>query len=337
MKLITLILFLTIAACGSNHKQSSSTFTLAFGSCNRQNLKNELWTAIDDNHPDVWVWGGDNIYSDTEDMDFLRENYLIQKHNPAYKHFTKTTDIIGSWDDHDYGLNDGGKNYSKKAESQQLFLDFMDVPKDSPRRKQAGIYASHDYQIGDYSIKIIVLDTRYFRSDITPDPHPSGDHRYVPNAYGKGTMLGQEQWQWLEKQLNQSTADFNVISSSIQFLSPYHGFEKWANMPHEMDKMEQIIKTSHAKNVIILSGDRHISEFSKKNIEGMDYPLLDFTSSGLTHAYNKEKIEDNPYRVGHNVVVNSFGIIRFDFKTKQVVLEIRGKDNQLLESYTQYY
>jgi alkaline phosphatase D len=33
-------------------------------------------------------------------------------------------------DDHDYGKNDGGAEYPNKQGSQQLFLDFLDEPKD---------------------------------------------------------------------------------------------------------------------------------------------------------------------------------------------------------------
>jgi len=337
MKLITITLVLTISACTTTSKKPNASFTLAFGSCNEQHLENVLWQEIEKHHPDVWVWGGDIIYSDTYDMDVLRKNYQIQKDNIAYKHFVGTTEIIGSWDDHDYGVNDGGIEYSEKAASQQLFLDFMNVPKDSSRRSQEGIYNAHDYQIGKHSIKIIVLDTRYFRTAITPNPNPAGDQRFIPNNYGDGTMLGEAQWQWLEQQLKNSKADFNIINSSIQFLSPVHGFEKWANMPHEVDKMEQLIQSSKARNVIILSGDRHISEFSQKNIQGLDYPLVDFTSSGMTHAYNKEKIEPNKYRVGDNIVVNSFGIIQFNLSTGKVAMEIRGENNQVLRSYTHNY
>jgi alkaline phosphatase D len=255
-----------------------------------------MWQVISKNNPDVWVWGGDIVYSDHEfeDMAFLKESYARQKNNPAYKKFSQSTQIIGSWDDHDYGFNDGGIEFSKKKESQKIFLDFMDVASDSPRRKQAGIYYAHDYQVDGYSIKIIVLDTRYFRTGLTDDPDPHPEKRYMPNTYGDRSMLGKVQWQWLQDQLNHSTADFNVISSSIQFLSPYHGFEKWANMPHEVDKLEKLIMSSQAKNVVIITGDRHISEISRKDLAGLDYPLVDFTSSGLNRALNREKIEAQP-------------------------------------------
>src|SRR2546430_4137762 len=40
------------------------------------------------------------------------------------------------------GENDGGADYPKRAESQQIMLDFFDEPKDSPRRKREGVYES---------------------------------------------------------------------------------------------------------------------------------------------------------------------------------------------------
>jgi alkaline phosphatase D len=41
--------------------------------------------------------------------------------------------VIGTWDDHDYGLNDAGKEYSGKVFSQRLMLDFLDEAEDSSR------------------------------------------------------------------------------------------------------------------------------------------------------------------------------------------------------------
>ena len=338
LKLIPLTVVFLLTAC-ANHRVDKPSFTLAFGSCNNNHIEKNLWQEIQANNPDVWVWGGDIIYADNpdNDMSIIRSDYEKLKQSPAYKKFSQSNTIIGSWDDHDYGMNDGGVEFDKKQESQQLFLDFMGVVKDDKRRKQEGIYTSYDYAVGKHSIKIIILDTRYFRSSLTKDLNPAPDKRYLPNTYGEGTMLGAKQWQWLERELKQSNAEFNVILSSIQVLSPLHGFEKWVNMPHELDKLENLIKSSQAQSVILLSGDRHISEIAKKNINGLDYPLIDFTSSGLNRALNFEKNEPNPYRVGNNVVVDSFGLLHFDFENHRVVMEIRGEQNKLLKRFEQLY
>jgi alkaline phosphatase D len=338
------LLFLLILSCKTNEnpknnhpvlKETNADFVIAFGSCNNQTLPNPMWTAIEKNKPDVWIWGGDVIYTDTYDMAFMAENYRKQKNNVDYAAFTSSVEVLGTWDDHDYGLNDGGAEYAKKAEAQQLFLNFLDVSKNDVRRKQEGVYFAKDYSLNNKIIKVILLDTRYFRTALTADNET--EKRYKPNMYGEGTMLGETQWQWLKNELQNSEANYNIIVSSIQFLSGEHGFETWANMPHEADKLENLLKSSGAKNAIILSGDRHISEISKKEIGGLPYPIIDFTSSGLTHSYSDFKGEPNKCRLGNVVSKKSFGILNFDFKTNSVTMEIKGENNVVFETYTQNY
>ena len=340
-KFLLLLLF-GLTACRNNTTSNNPTtpkntsdFTIAFGSCNNQTLPNNLWNEISKNKPNVWVWGGDIIYTDTEDMEFMAKNYKLQKNNTAYASFIKNTDVLATWDDHDYGLNDGGVEYKKKQAAQQLFLDFIDIPKTDTRRKQEGIYFSKDYTVHNTTVKIILLDSRYFRTALSPDTESK--KRYKPNTYGIGTMLGAQQWAWLKSELQNSTAAYNVIVSSIQFLSGEHGFESWSTMPHEIDKLENLLKSTQAKNTLILSGDRHISEISKKEVTGLPYPLLDFTSSGLTHAYTGFSGEPNKYRLGNVLAKKSFGLLKFDFKNNVVRLEMRGKNNILYQSHVQQY
>ncbi|WP_282075747.1 alkaline phosphatase D family protein [Maribacter aquivivus] len=329
-----------LTSCSSNKKQVdnkaiNSDFVLAFGSCNRIDLPNLLWDDILNTKPDVWVWGGDNIYADTDDMVALRAMYSKQKEQTEYKKLVETTDILGTWDDHDYGLNDGGVEFEAKDASQQEFLNFMNVPEDNPLRKRQGVYNSKKYDVDGHSINIIILDTRYFRTQLTPDTETS--KRIKPNDYGDGTVLGDVQWAWLENELNTSKADFNIIVSSVQYLSNEHGFEAWGNFPHEVDRLAKVIADSKAAGVIVLSGDRHISEFSKREINGMNYPLIDFTSSGLTHAYRGFTGEPNKYRVGEVVFTESFGLLEFDFNAKKVDFKIVGDNGIVLEKLEQVY
>ena len=256
MKKITLI-FITFTFFSCNTKNEE--FIISFGSCNKQYVPNVLWDEISKNNPKVWIWGGDNVYSDTDSMPKLRADYQKQWKQKGYKEFINSVDVLATWDDHDYGLNDGGVEFHKKKESQQEFLDFLKVAKDDIRRKQEGVYHSKIYKTAEGSVKVIVLDTRYFRSNLTVAADKT--KRYQPNKYGEGTVLGSKQWQWFEKELSNSNANFNIIVSSIQLLSYKHGFESWGNFPHEVDKIKNLIKVSKAKGVLMLSGDRHISEF----------------------------------------------------------------------------
>ena len=72
MKKLTLLCILVFC---SNCKKRSEEFIIAFGSCNKQYKTNILWPEIAKNDPKVWIWGGDNIYSDIDSMAKLKTNY----------------------------------------------------------------------------------------------------------------------------------------------------------------------------------------------------------------------------------------------------------------------
>ena len=343
-KIILIFSFVEIISCKSynatrfiisQNPAQNEYFTVAFGSCDDQKIKNELWPSINENHPSVWIWGGDNVYSDTEDMNFLQNNYEIQKQDPDYLKFIKDKIVLGTWDDHDFGVNDGGAEYPFKRESQQLLLDFLGTSKNAPERKRDGIYNAKTIITDGNKVKIIVLDSRFFRTALTYAT--DSKKRFQPNKYGEGTILGTEQWHWLQKELSSSDAQFNVIVSSIKFLSNKHGFETWGNFPQEIEKLEKLIVSTKAKGTFIISGDRHIATFSSKNVEGLSYPLIDFTSSGLTHIYASFSGEENPYVKGEVIKDINFGLLKFDFKNNKVIMEIRGKQNKLLQEFVQIY
>ncbi|HEA28736.1 MAG TPA: alkaline phosphatase family protein [Leeuwenhoekiella sp.] len=328
---VTRILF----AQSSENKVEQHQFTIAFGSCNKVGEPNPFWGQISKIQPDLFIWGGDNIYADTGNMRKMKAMYNAQNANPAYAKVKQEIPIMATWDDHDYGKNDAGKNWRKKEKSQQLFLDFIGVAKNDSRRNRAGVYHSKIFEKNGKTVKIIVLDTRYFRSDLTPSPIPR--RRYGPAPDSSGTILGEQQWQWLEGELNGSSADYNIIVSSIQMLSGEHGFETWGNFPKEVDRFLSLLKSSAAKRVIVLSGDRHISEFSKMNMSKLNYPLIDFTSSGLTHAYTAFNGEPNTYRVGDVIAERAFGLLDINLESDTVIFQIIGSHAQTLEKLTQKY
>jgi alkaline phosphatase D len=285
------ILLISCVPPKSENLKKQNDFTIAFGSCNKQKIENILWKEIQKSKPNLWIWGGDNIYADTDNTDTLRRGYQTLKDQKGYTDLVQNISVMATWDDHDYGVNDGGVEFSEKEMSQEIFLDFFNVDEKSPRRKQNGVYHSEIFKTSKNSVKVLVLDTRYFRTPLTRSK--TNKKRFVPNTFGEGTILGGTQWNWLTKELNNSTANFNIIVSSIQVLSAEHGFETWGNFPHEVEKLKNTIIKSNAKGVLLLSGDRHISEFSKTSVANLSFPLIDFTSSGLTHSYqsfSSEKI-----------------------------------------------
>lgn len=298
--------------------------TIAFGSCNHEYDEQPLWNPIISHQPDLWIWLGDNIYGDTDSMPLLKAKYDHQNTIPDYQKLKAIAPIIGIWDDHDFGKNDAGKEYRFRNESRDLMYDFLDVPKDSPLRQKEGAYGAYEYGPEGQKVKVILLDARYFRDSLAKQ-----DKAYLMNE--TGTMLGDTQWQWLEKELQANTAQITVIGSGIQVLSKEHQFEKWANFPNEREKLLKLLETYKVNGAILLSGDRHIAEISKIDIPGILHPVYDVTSSGLTHTWKNYQEEVNSLRVGNLIAKLNFGLIGLDWKENEVEvsLEVRGVADSL--------
>jgi alkaline phosphatase D len=311
-------------------------FTMVFVSCSDQDMDQPLWRPILNHDPDVFIWGGDNVYADTDDMDKMRSDYQKVLDHPEYARLNARSVVIGTWDDHDYGKNDAGKEWDKKDEAQQILFDFLGISYDDPLRDQKGVYQSHRFANQSGSIKVILLDTRYFRDELKKSDKEGWRYEAWDEEY-KGTILGETQWKWLEEELQDDRADFTLIVSSIQFLADEHGWEKWGNLPNEVRRMYDVIKNAKAKNIIILSGDRHLAEFSKAEIDGLDYPLIDFTSSGMTKTYPDDPDDPNRYRIRDQVRQLNYGVLKFNFQEMKVKMEIRGENNKLYDVLVQKY
>ncbi|MCC9168921.1 alkaline phosphatase family protein [Pontibacter sp. XAAS-A31] len=323
--LFSLMLILSL---GTAVAQTREEFVMAFGSCNRQNLPQPMWKAISKEQPDLWIWLGDNIYGDSDDMSVLKAKYETQANQEGYRKLTAEVPVIGTWDDHDYGRNDAGKEYPHKRESQQLALDFLKEPANSPRRKQEGIYAAYDYKLKNKTVKVILLDVRYHQDGLQKDSVKA----YIPNT--QGDILGEAQWKWLEKQLKESKADAHIIGSGIQFIPDQHPYEKWANFPAARKRLFDLLAKTKPKGAMLVSGDRHIGEFSKMEVEGLGYPVYEITSSGLTHSSTNNTSEYNPYRIGPLVNQKHFGVFTFQEKanTFSVEVELKGEDGKPLHT-----
>ncbi|KAG7387293.1 hypothetical protein PHYPSEUDO_014472 [Phytophthora pseudosyringae] len=274
---------------------------VAFGSCNDQSFPQPMWPNIAEHEPELWVWMGDNIYADVKELGEPRPlpipprkmfveappEELIRRYNKLmanedYAAFVNRTPIIGIWDDHDYGINDGGKFYSYREQSQQVFLDFIGEPKDSPRRKQEGIYTSYTIGSGEQTVKFILVDNRYNRDNYATE---------------NGDFLGEIQWEWLENEVTTSTAAFNVIVSGVQILpgDRYPVAECWGRFPSERERLLKLILASNAKGVILLSGDVHFSEINQVVCSNGTNTITEITSSGMTHSWMEFHVPSMKY------------------------------------------
>ena len=159
MRFTTSLVALTLLAVFTYTQKPVTTdfsYRMAFGSCFKHRGygmgDSSIFKSVTETKPDSFVWLGDFAYLDElkfggfqpNSLKVVKERLEESKNDKNYKLLTASkTEIIAIWDDHDFGINDGGKDFKGKNEVRKLFLDVMDVPKDSPRRTNPnGIYFS---------------------------------------------------------------------------------------------------------------------------------------------------------------------------------------------------
>ncbi|MGE5356548.1 MAG: alkaline phosphatase D family protein [Deltaproteobacteria bacterium] len=290
---------------------------IAFGSCSNQKLDQSYWDVILSKNPQLYIWMGDIIYSDTENMEEHKKEYDLMKQNPHYSAFISKIPVIGIWDDHDFGVNDGGSSYPKKQESKELLLGFLDIPHNDKVRNHEGVYTSYTFGQDMRKTKIFLIDNRYFRSDLIPNETPA--NRYKPNT--SGTILGEQQWKWLEDEIRNSDASLNIFVSGIQVIPDDPPYEKWGNFPHERLRLLNLIEKYKVKNPLILSGDRHLAEISEYTYQDFSGTLTEVTSSGLTHSFEGVQ-EFNAYRLGGLFDKKNFGFIEIFWGGSKVMCKL---------------
>ena len=235
------------------------------------------------------LWTGDAWY--TREVDYYSEWGLWYRAShdraaPVLQNFLKSMSHFATWDDHDYGPNDIGKNYILKETSRKVFNRYFCNP--SSGENSQGIYTMTSWGDAD----IFMMDDRWWRSSDRMKDSIDGK----PNPEKR--MLGKQQMEWLKNSLLYSSAAFKIITVGSQVLNPVSPFDKWPDFPVEYDELMDFLREYNISGVIFLTGDRHHSEIIKVDRPGT-YPLYDITVSPLTsgtHTFGTSE-KNNPYRV----------------------------------------
>lgn len=314
---------------------------IAFGSCARQDRPQPIWDAVLEADPELFIFLGDNIYGDTRDPAVLQAAYNQLATQRGFRRLCERTPVLAIWDDHDFGEDDAGGDYPMKEASRQLFCNFWGEPAQSSRRTQDGIYDAIVLAAGSQRLQILLPDLRFNRTPMRrrewvgvsckpglnkmeSDPHG------VPGPYERNpdpaaTMLGEPQWQWLERQLAQP-ADIRILASSVQVVADFPGWEGWINFATDHQRLLQTIRRQRANGLICISGDMHYAEVSRNDLN-TPYPIWDFTSSGLTEVYAVPT--PNALRVGKVFTEPNFGLLTLDWRTTGApALRFEARDAQ---------
>ena len=299
-------------------------YKFGLGSCLDQDREQSIWSSIKKEELDGFIFLGDNVYGDLPNGKLLKMEraYQIQKKRlPSWLMDEK--EILAIWDDHDFGLNDGGGDYPYKKDAEKMFLNFWNIPQTDLRRNREGIYFKQTKEIEGTKVEIIGLDTRYFRSKLK-----GKKNAYEQNNDSKATILGQDQWAWLEESISNSIADVIVILSSIQILATNHPYEKWDNFPLERKRLLEILaNASKDKSIIAVTGDRHKSGiYQNKN-------FLEITASSLNKSASKGE-ETDPLLIGKTYPMKNYGLLNIEPSKNKITISIHDKNGQKLNSKT---
>tara|TARA_Y100001936_G_scaffold215672_1_gene226340 strand:- start:15 stop:983 length:969 start_codon:yes stop_codon:yes gene_type:complete len=306
-KFITYCLFF-ILSC--NYLYSDS-IKIGLGSCLDQDYPQPIWEAIEEESLNYFIFLGDNVYGDTPSGSLRKMKSAYDKQKKILPNFLNEVQIYSIWDDHDYGLNDGGSDYKHKRKAQELYLNFWKISADDDRSNRDGIYFSTNEVFFDKKFRFIFLDTRFFRSELK-----GKKSNYVENTDLDTTILGDTQWEWFANELK-GDFDFLFIFSSIQIIAENHRFEKWSNFPNEKSKFFSLIDEFKDKT-LLFSGDRHRAGIYKKD------EIIEITSSSMNKPGSLFDETDN-YLIGKTYPQENFTVLEiFENSIEIKIKDIKG-------------
>lgn len=286
---------------------------------------------------DIMLLVGDNVYGDRDgrgyvsndaDLEELRRSFADLAAKPEFQAAWTKFPAMVAWDDHDYGANDAGKEFPFKGLAERVHEVFWGLDRQDVGA-WPGTYYARSFGPEGQRVQIIMLDTRFFRSKLTPtdDWGAKGKERYLPAPDGSmQDMLGAAQWSWLENQLREP-ADVRLLVSSIQVMPTTHGWEAWSTMPEERQRLFDLIKRTGAGGVVFLSGDRH-SAYIYEEDGLLPYQGHELTSSSINASFADESDEMDARQVGAAYPPENYGVVEIDWSTRTVQLKVKSNTGQ---------
>jgi alkaline phosphatase D len=250
---------------------------VALAGCHRQDWPAPAMFRYVDAKPDLMIWLGDNVYADTkDDITFIEKCYGLLAAQRAFAQLKKEVPMTAIWDDHDYGLDNVGKNYALKEQSKQLFRKFWGVEEFVPADRD-GIYHARYFGEGDQRLQVILLDVRFNRDE-------EGEN---------SDTLGENQWAWLAEELRQP-ARLRFIASGYQVLLDRDTkFETWSKFPTAQQRLFKTIRDANAEGVVFLAGDQHYGEASRRPY-ALGYDAIELMFCGINqeepHVFNSYRV-----------------------------------------------
>ena len=225
---------------------------------------NGIWKEMEKLRVDMVCLMGDTPYIDSSNLRTVRDRHRRFLQMPDLAALGMHTPVIGTWDDHDFGRNNGnGRNMLKgKGDTRRGFVEYR-------AHSQFGNGAEGVYHKVDLGMmEVFLLDPRYFSQT-----EPSPVDKTQP------TCFGFDQWKWLLKNLRESKAPFKVLATGSIWQDKKNSetddmFTYW----YERDALLDFIKAEKISGVVLLGGDIHVARHLI-HPQRVSYDLHDFVIS----------------------------------------------------------
>jgi alkaline phosphatase D len=299
----------------------------------------QIFESIYEKSPDLMLWLGDNVYyreNEYESRTGMLRRWTADRALPELQPLLTQAIHYASWDDHDYGPNDIGRNYWLKGEATEVFTKMWGNPS-AGLPETPGIFSFVNW--GD--VNLYILDNRTYLS-------PAESH---PEAFDQPkAMLGKAQVDWLIDHLawaqSQSINDgksyparFNVIMVGNQVLNNSGNPHGYRAFEEEWNYLMDRIVAEGITGVVFVSGDVHFGEVNRIEHQWLDkkLPILEVTSSPLTagawggHSTNDARLDIFP---GEMDRVGERNFVTLDFEgpleDRRMVIRYWDSEGQLL-------
>lgn len=228
--------------------------------------RDDIWNQLAAQDPEVLMFLGDNVYADRTswlnknpaDEKQLWERYVLTRNRVAFYFQRKLIPVIATWDDHDFGTDNGDYSYVCKNESRLVFETFFPQSARPSLLPGPGIAK----KFSAFGADFFFMDGRTFRGE-------------------NNRMFGEEQERWL---LDNVGANPAMILNGSQFFGAYTGIESYEGS-FGNDFAPFLRKLRNTQGLFsFVSGDVHFSEVMDIEAEVLGYKTVEIVSSSI-HSY----------------------------------------------------
>lgn len=312
---------------------------VAFGCCFDHSERQLTFDALTHADPEAFVFLGNGLDVDADDMDDLLEAYEVFNRFRAPKVMRRQSAVMSVWNLSDYRINgQAGIDNPLKYAVRNHYLTFWREPASSSRMfQQHGIAKSMVLGSAPQRVQIIILDGRWNRDPLATVGWLEQQLRKFDENKGPyqinsaGRLLGDDQWQWLAEQLKKP-AEVRIVMSATPFFAPANGFDSWAMYPRAQQRLLELLGELQPSGVVLAVGDRGFGELSKVN-DVLPYPLWQVTAGSIESADSTPYRSE--YRQGPAIEASRFGQIEVIWNDNpDLRLSLQNVDGRILHSQT---